>query len=413
MNSLDLLITRKFNQIEKNMSRRFLLLLFSLFISLGVFSDDNRVEGIRGVWVPAPRFTSVLHTNDNVKQFVRQLDELNMNAIFLVAYAETKTIYCSEVLKRYSTYQDVKDGWLLAQYDYKSSTGDPVRDLIDEAHKKGIKVFFWFEYGFMGEGRPIADTNPLLANNPHWIGINNEGQPANYNKHDYYFNSYNPAVQNFLIDLVVEALTLYPDLDGIQGDDRLPAMPRNSGYDSYTVSLYQAQHNGALPPMDYNDKKWVGWRLNILNDFARRLYQSVKSVNPKAFVSFAPNPYPWCEDNLMQDWPQWCKDGVCDLLAVQCYRYSEEAYKNTVSGVLNNIKGNGAKVLFAPGMILMEGSSSKMTPELLIKQININRELGLNGEIYFYNKSLNNPAVQNVLRKVYKDKILFPVLKCK
>ena len=263
----------------------------------------------------------------------------------------------------------------------------------------------------MGEGTPIASTNPLLAKNPHWLGINNEQQPANYNRHDYYFNSYNPSVQNFLIDLIEEALNLYPDLDGVQGDDRLPAMPRNSGYDTYTVSLYQAQHNGKLPPMDYNDKEWVGWRLDILNDFARRLYRSVKCISPDAMVSFAPNPYPWCEDNLMQDWPQWCKDGVCDLLAVQCYRYSEDAYRNTVLEVLNHIKMSRANSLFAPGMILMEGSNSKMTPELLLKQIKINRDLGLNGEIYFYNKALNNSKVQEVLKKVYTEKILFPTLK--
>lgn len=395
---------------KMEMNKRLFLFLFYLCISVYGFSAD-RVEGIRGVWVPAPRFTSVLHSHENVKQFVQLLDQLNLNSVFLVAYAETKTIYRSEVLLRYSNYQHLEDGYLLSEYDYKSATNDPVRDLIDEAHKVGIKVFFWFEYGFMGEGTPIASTNPLLAKNPHWLGINNEQQPANYNKHDYYFNSYNPSVQNFLIDLIEEALNLYPDLDGVQGDDRLPAMPRNSGYDTYTVSLYQAQHNGKLPPMDYNDKEWVGWRLDILNDFARRLYRSVKRISPDAMVSFAPNPYPWCEDNLMQDWPQWCKDGVCDLLAVQCYRYSEDAYRNTVLEVLNHIKMSRANSLFAPGMILMEGSNSKMTPELLLKQIKINRDLGLNGEIYFYNKALNNSKVQEVLKKVYTEKFLFPTLK--
>lgn len=180
------------------MNKRLFLFLFYLCISVYGFSAD-RVEGIRGVWVPAPRFTSVLHSHENVKQFVQLLEQLNLNSVFLVAYAETKTIYRSEVLLRYSNYQHLEDGYLLSEYDYKSATNDPVRDLIDEAHKVGIKVFFWFEYGFMGEGTPIASTNPLLAKNPHWLGINNEQQPANYNRHDYYFNSYNPSVQNFLI----------------------------------------------------------------------------------------------------------------------------------------------------------------------------------------------------------------------
>ena len=333
-----------------------------------------------------------------------------MNSIFLVSYAETKTIYKSDVLMHYSTYKTQEESYLLSGYSkqYQSPTNDPVRDLIDEAHKHDIKVFFWFEYGFMGEGRPISLDNPLLAKNPHWLGIDNQQHPANYNQHDYYFNAYNPAVQNFLIELIEEALTLYPDLDGIQGDDRLPAMPRNSGYDTYTVSLYQSQHQGKNPPADYNNPEWVRWRLDILNTFAKRLYKRIKAKSPNVMISFAPNPYPWCEENLMQEWPRWCKEKVCDLLAVQCYRYSIEAYRATVSEVLKYIHQNNPNQLFAPGMILMEGSSSKMSPELLREQLRVNRELGINSEIYFYNKGIDNLSVREVLKQTYSQKIKFP-----
>lgn len=385
--------------------------LLCLFLGLFLCWQSKAAEcGVRGVWVPAPRFTSVLHTHQGVKDFVKSLDELNMNSIFLVSYAETKTIFKSKVLLKYSTYENSEDGYLLAKYikDYQSATNDPVRDLIDEAHKHNIKVFFWFEYGFMGEGRPIEANNPLLAKNPHWLGIDNQQKPANYSGHDYYFNSYNPAVQNFLIELIEEAIALYPDLDGVQGDDRLPAMPRNSGYDVYTVSLYQSQHNGMLPPLDYENSDWVKWRLDILNAFARRLNERIKAKNEKVMLSFAPNPYPWCEEKLMQDWPQWCKDGVCDLLAVQCYRYSGDAYRSTVSEVMKYIKDNNPTQLFAPGIILMEGGNSKMTPEILQEQLHINRELGIKGEIYFYNEGINISAFRKVLKKAYRTKVLFP-----
>ena len=388
---------------------KFCLCFTILFISLQSIAKKTE-QGIRGVWVPAPRFTSVLHTYQGVKDFVKTLDELNMNSIFLVSYAETKTIYKSDVLMHYSTYKTQEESYLLSGYSkqYQSPTNDPVRDLIDEAHKHDIKVFFWFEYGFMGEGRPISLDNPLLAKNPHWLGIDNQQHPANYNQHDYYFNAYNPAVQNFLIELIEEALTLYPDLDGIQGDDRLPAMPRNSGYDTYTVSLYQSQHQGKNPPADYNNPEWVRWRLDILNTFAKRLYKRIKAKSPNVMISFAPNPYPWCEENLMQEWPRWCKEKVCDLLAVQCYRYSIEAYRATVSEVLKYIHQNNPNQLFAPGMILMEGSSSKMSPELLREQLRVNRELGINSEIYFYNKGIDNPSVREVLKQAYFRKIKFP-----
>ena len=78
-----------------------------LFISLQSIAKTTE-QGIRGVWVPAPRFTPVLHSYQGVKDFVKTLDELNMNSIFLVSYAETKTIYRSDVLMHYSTYKNTR-----------------------------------------------------------------------------------------------------------------------------------------------------------------------------------------------------------------------------------------------------------------------------------------------------------------
>lgn len=374
---------------------------------------ETTPTAIRGVWVPAPQFTEVLHSYSNVKKFVQLLENLHMNAIYLVSYAGTSTIYKSQVLTDYSTCGSQEDCYMLQPYmaNYSSATNDPVRDLIDQAHQAGIKVFFWFEYGFMGEGKPIPAHNPLLAKNTDWLGIGNDGKPSHYNNSDYYFNAYNPSVRNYLLKLVEEAIMLYPDIDGIQGDDRMPAMPRNSGYDKYTVELYKEQHDGKLPPSDYNNPEWVRWRLNILNEFANTLYTRVKKINPEIMVSFAPNPYPWCEEKLMQEWPEWCKNGRCDLLAVQCYRYTAEAYRSTVKEVLSHAKKSNPQQLFAPGMILMEGGNTKMTPGLLQEQLQINRQLGITGEIFFYNKGLENPGIQQVLRKMYTTKVSFPTIK--
>lgn len=107
------------------------------------------------------------------------------------------------------------------------------------------------------------------------------------------------------------------------------------------------------------------WRLDILNLFSKRLYERVREKNPDVMISFAPNPYPWCEENLMQEWSQWRKKRICDLLAVQCYRYDADANRATVKEVLKHISASNSEQLFAPGMILMEGSNSKMSSELL------------------------------------------------
>ena len=39
---------------------------------------------------------------------------------------------------------------------------------------------------------------------------------------------------------ILEVVKNY-DIDGIQGDDRLPAMPAEGGYDAYTRNAYQKE----------------------------------------------------------------------------------------------------------------------------------------------------------------------------
>ena len=399
--------------ICRKMKKKLIILLL-IVVSLQSFAFSNEKKAIRGVWVPAPRFTKVLHSYQNVKNFVELLDSLNFNAIFLVSYAETQTIYPSKVLGKYTGEKNLQKTSLLNPYlkDYnnplESPTNDAVSDLINLAHLRNIKVFFWYEYGFMGDVKPITNENLLLAKNPDWLGIANDGSPAAYHKKDYYFNAYDPKLQKYMIKLIEEGIKLYPEVDGIQGDDRLPAMPKNSGYDEFTLKKYKKEHKGIKPPQDFNDTAWVNWRINILNDFAVKLYKAAHAVKKEIIVSFAPNPYPWSKDNLMQDWPTWIKNGSCDLIAVQCYRYNAEAYKNTVTEALRYVKNGNPDQLFAPGIILMEGNQIKMTPDLLKQQLTINRELGIDSEIFFYNEALNNTQIQKVFKEVYPTKVTFP-----
>ena len=367
-------------------------------------------QAIRGFWVPAPKYTKVMHSYQQIKNFVGLLDELNFNAIYLVSYAESKTIYKSKVLQKYTGKQPLDSTSLLQPYigKYNSPTNDPVKDLIVLAHQKGIKVFFWYEYGFMGDIKEMTSNHPLLANNPKFLALGNDGKPANYHQKDYYFNAFHPEVQQYLLELIKEGINLYPEVDGIQGDDRLPAMPKNSGYDEFTIAKYKKEHAGSAPPNDFNDTAWVNWRLDILNDFAGKLYKSVKAQNKNVMVSFAPNPFPWSKDNLMQDWPNWIKNKYCDLLVVQCYRYNADAYKATVTEANNIVKQSNPNQLFATGIILMEGGNIKMTPELLKQQVQINRSLGINNEVYFYNQALENDNIKTAFKEIYPQKAAFP-----
>ncbi|MGL5787933.1 MAG: glycoside hydrolase family 10 protein [Bacteroidales bacterium] len=385
-------------------NRRFTGLIYLLFVFI-MLNAENRE--IRGVWIPDPGHTSLMHTYRNIKDGVADMKSLGINTLFLCTYAKTEVAFKSDVYTKYSAFNSPEDSYMFSKYmdEYNqpeiSPSGDPVRDLIDEAANNGMNVVFWFEYGFMGSHGPTPPSHPLLVKNPEWQSAGSDGKQAAYNKTDYYFNAYHPEVQEFLIELMEESIKLYPDVKGIQGDDRTPAMPRNSGYDAYTVSRYKSEHDGQIPPADYNEEKWVDWRLNILNTFAKNLYGRVKSKGSQYLVCFAPNPYPWCKDNLMQDSQSWLKDGVVDLLSVQCYRFDNKAYEGTVREAQNNIGAVTDKLVFNPGIILKVGQRY-LPGESLKQQILINRALGTNGETFFYNEGLKNKEIRSVLQELYK-----------
>lgn len=357
---------------------------------------------VRGVYLPAPHHSTSFSNYENARKSIDLMADLNFNCLFVCVWANSKIAWDSEVLMANSTYAKASDANMYA--NYTGGSGDALKDIIELAHAKDIKVILWFEYGFMHKIGGVNYNDPILAKHPEWIGIGNDGKPSNYNNNDFYLNSYDPEVQDFMLSLMEEALAKYPDVDGIQGDDRLPAMPRNSGYDAKTAAAYKAD-KGIEPPTDYDDAQWVRWRLDNLNAFARTMYARLKAKKSDLCVCFAPNKYPWCEGVLMQEWPAWIKDGVVDLLTVQFYVLP--TYQNDVANAMGYVRTNSDKNLLNPAMILKNGSKI-LDKDVLIEQLQFNRKQGTNGEAQFWFDGLYTDYVQEVFRQFYPTKAKFP-----
>ena len=359
---------------------------------------------VRGIWIPDPTHTAMLQSREAMKTGVALMADCGINTIFVCAYARTQAAWPSRVYAEASAQSDLSATNLFAPYlvaGYGSADADPIDELIVEADQLGIRVVLWFEYGFMASNGPTPTSHPLLAAHPEWQGIASDGTPANYNGSDYYLNAYRPEVQQFLLDLIDEGLTRYPHAAGVQVDDRAPAMPRNSGYDDWTKARYASEHNGELPPSNPQDEAWTAWRLELLNSFARSLHARVKAHGSNYLLCFAPNPYPWCRDNLMQDSRTWLREGLVDLLSTQCYRYTSDAYRSTVEAEVAHVEASGAKrSVLNPGIILKAGS--RLQPDSVLNaQLRINRLLGTNGESHFYNEGLADPAIRQALKEAY------------
>ena len=199
-------------------------------------------------------------------------------------------------------------------------------------------------------------------------------------------NYINPQVQDFMQSLVLEVVNKY-DIDGIQGDDRLPSMPVTGGYDNYTVDLYKQENGGQAPPQLETDLAWINWRTNKLTTFAGKLYNSVKAAKPNVIVSFAPSIYPWGKDNYLQDWPTWLDNGYCDYVIPQLYRYDILAYSQTLKAQINYVKKTPDRSKLYGGVLIQTGSWNP-TEEYLDGMISENRNNGIKGEVLFFYEGL-------------------------
>jgi uncharacterized lipoprotein YddW (UPF0748 family) len=353
--------------------------------------EKTAKTGIRGVWLTNV-VSDALNSRANIKEAVELCSELGFNAIFVVTLNDAQTMYQSEVMQKI-TGQSIAPVF---------AGRDPLQELIEEAKKKDIKVFAWFEFGFAASiNDPTGGV--LLQKKPEWASRDKDGNITAKNNFQW-MNAFHPEVQGFVKDLVLEVVRKY-DVDGIQGDDRLPALPSNGGYDSYTVNLYKSEHSGKAPPAYEKDYEWVKWRSGKLNLFLKDLVTEVRKTKPGMIISMAPSIYPWAEENYLQDWPAWLNMGLVDLVIPQVYRYDYAPYQNEMNKVLSQQLGNFNPEGFYPG-ILLQVDDYTASPELLKQMVDYNRAHGINGEVYFFYEGLKKR--KEFFKALYKEPVQFP-----
>lgn len=324
-------------------------------------------EPIKGVWLTNVA-SEVLDSRKNIIVAIELCKKSGINTIFVVTWNRGNTLYPSRVMKK-------EFG---VEIDPRFKGRDPLRELVEEAHKKNIKVHAWFEFGFSSSYKDNGGN--IIKKHPSWAAIDNQGKLVSKNNFEW-MNAFLPDVQRFVNSLIMEVVTKY-EVDGVQGDDRLPAQPSTAGYDKYTISEYKKEHGGKLPPIDYKDVEWVDWRAKRLNNYLKELYFSVKKLKPKMLVTMAPSIFPWSKEEYLQDWPTWLKEGYVDYVFPQIYRYNLQKYETTLKATLQYLPTD-KKALFYPGLLIKVDG---YTPDsqFLKKMVEVNRENGVMGEVFFF-----------------------------
>lgn len=342
------------------------------FLVLCANSAVISAQSQKGIWLTDVASTA-LDSREGIEEVVRQCKSYGIDQIYVVVWNRGHTLYPSTVMER--TF-----GKRVAP---RFAERDVLQELISIAHDHELKVHAWFEFGFSSSYKE-ADGGHILRKKPAWKALDRSGNLVSKNGFQW-MNAFDPEVQGFLLSLITEVITHY-DIDGIQGDDRLPANPSTAGYDQLTVSLYKAEHEGKAPPKDFKDPDWVDWRAQRLNLFAQKVFETAKALDPDIVVSMAPSIFPWSKEEYLQDWPSWVKNGWVDVIIPQVYRYDIASYTRTLDANLDFMPEEKRTEL-VPGVLLRVNDYSP-SRRFLKRMIKTNRKRGLNGEVFFFYEGL-------------------------
>ncbi|NEO26698.1 MAG: family 10 glycosylhydrolase, partial [Kamptonema sp. SIO4C4] len=287
---------------------------------------------VRGVWLTNVN-SGVLFVPWGIQRAIASLAKMQFNTVYPVVWNRGDTFYPSQVA------QDTLGRDRQPLYNFMHLGTDAFEQIVQQSHRQGLRVIPWFEYGLM-----TPKNSTLAKRHPDWLTHNIDNSDVSYegiaeNPPDFWLNRllesslgiqqqwlnpFHPEVQEFIKGMIVEVVSRY-DVDGIQLDDHF-GLPVAMGYDAYTVELYQQEHQGQKPPLNYYNPRWMGWRANKLTEFMGEIYQAVKAVNPDCIVSLSPNSQSYAYQHSLQNWRSWVERGYIDELVLQVYRNQRDRF---------------------------------------------------------------------------------------
>jgi len=384
-------------------------LIYTIILFMGLSGTINAQQEykqeVRGVWITNVD-SDVLYSKDKLAEAMDYLASRGFNMVYPVVWNKGVTLHPSTV---------AQNAIGVKQDSFFATQGrDPLAEIIAEAHRVGMEVVPWFEYGFASSFS--ENGGHIIAKNPHWAARNANGDIVTKNGFDW-MNAIHPEVQQFMLDMIQEVIENY-DVDGIQGDDRLPAMAAEGGYDDYTNELYKSEHNGSEPSVAWNSDIFMAWKADKITAFAGRLYRMVKSVDPNLIVSLSPSIFDFSYRNYLQDWPTWLDSAYVDVIHPQAYRYNIADYKTLINGMVGPVPNSPGGIVkpnyrhkLSPGILIKAGNQFN-GPDYVKQAVQYHRDFGIKGEVFFFYEGLrekNQFVADTLFKYFYNQPAILPI----
>lgn len=294
-------------------------------------------------------------------EYLDQAKERGINAIFPNYWFHGCVIYPGSAFAR--QHADF-EGW------------DPMAVVLRESKARGMKVYPWFEYGFFSHFNrddSQTDLGYLLNERPHLATKNKEGRMGLRNEGlgvtHYSFNPAHPEARRFVVDVALEVMDKYPEMDGLHLD-RIRYQGPDWSYDDYSREQFQAAHG--VDPMEIADEgkhaAWVRWRELQVNAFMDEIAAEFRRKHPGKPITAAVVP-PYMKEEKFQRWEEWARAGALDVAVPMLY-----GDRPLVQRELNR-----SLALLHDGIPVWAGIDAAMPAEEVLSAVQLARNMGLEG----------------------------------
>ncbi|WP_336995883.1 glycoside hydrolase family 10 protein [Leclercia sp. UBA7405] len=333
------------------------------------------------------------------------LKSLGINTVFFQVKPDGTALWPSQILP----WSDMLTGTIGQDPGY-----DPLKFMIEEAHKRGIKVHAWFNpYRVTTNTKPGTITalsrtlpqNPasVYVLHPDWIRTSGDRLVLDPGI---------PAARDWITSIVAEVVERYP-VDGVQFDDYFYTETKSSTLND--TQTWQQYGQAFASKAD--------WRRDNTQQLIAQVSRTIKQINPNVMFGVSPAGV-WrnrshdpagsdtrgaaAYDESFADTRRWVQQGLLDYIAPQIYwPFSRDAARYDVLAKWWAEVVKPTKTRLYIGVALYKvGEPSRNEPDWTVnggvpelrKQLDLNDTMpGISGTILFRENNLNQPQAQQAV----------------
>lgn len=375
---------------------------------------------MRGVWLATvsrldwPPIASVnasspairiAQQQDALKGKLDKLKSLGINTVFFQVKPDGTALWPSKILP----WSDMLTGNIGEDPGY-----DPLQFMLDEAHKRGMKVHAWFNpYRVSVNTKPstVTELNSTLSQNPASVFVLHRDWIRTAGDR-FVLDPGIPEARSWITSIVAEVVAHYP-IDGVQFDDYFYAESSGSMLNDGETFKKYGQGFGSK----------ADWRRHNTQLLIEQVSRTIKQLKPDVEFGVSPAGV-WrnrshdaagsdtrgaaAYDEAYADTRLWVQQGLLDYIAPQIYwPFARDAARYDVLAKwwADVVKPTNTRLYIGVALYKV-GEPSKNEPDWTInggvpelkKQLDLNESMPqINGTILFRENYLNQPQTQEAV----------------